>query len=164
MFEKRARGLWRAFSVSADKDRRERGERYKTRKPMTVGKVHDLLFEAFMSVQKGSQGGDLECNRCRCGIVVESTRAGWSDDSSGIPDPSPDCVRFNRTDPRRADLYTHPHQCLLTNVVDEALPKEPGLQPSLDSSSGKTVKFVLRIIKGRGFQNLSLLIVLIIIN
>jgi hypothetical protein len=23
--------------------------------------------------------------------VLESTRAGWSDDSSGIPDPSADC-------------------------------------------------------------------------
>jgi hypothetical protein len=41
---------------------------------------------------KEGDSGDLECSRCsRCGIVVESRRAGWSDDSSGIPNSSADC-------------------------------------------------------------------------
>ncbi|KAJ3625208.1 hypothetical protein MTP99_018770 [Tenebrio molitor] len=57
--------------------------------------------------------------------------------------------RFNRTELRRADL--HPHRCLLTDVVPEALSEEPGLQPSLGPSPGVAVKFV--------FQNLSFLIV-----
>jgi hypothetical protein len=35
--------------------------------------------------KSGVKGGDLECSRCWCGIVVESTKAGWSEDSSGIP-------------------------------------------------------------------------------
>jgi hypothetical protein len=109
-------------------------------------------------VSKGGQrgGGDLECGRCWGDIGVESAKASWSDDSTGIPDPSPEGVRFNRTDPRRTDL--HKHQCLLTDVVPKALPEEPGLQPSLGPSPGGTVKFVFCIIiKGRGFQNLSFL-------
>jgi hypothetical protein len=99
---------------------------------------------------------NLECGGCWCDIVVKSTRARWSEDFSEIPDPNPDCVRFNRTEHRRADLHTH--QCLLTDVVPEALPEEPGLQPLLGRSPGVTVKFVF--CRCRGFQNLSLLIVL----
>jgi hypothetical protein len=40
--------------------------------------------------KRAAKGGELECGRCWCG-VVEWMRAGWSDDSSRIPDPSPDC-------------------------------------------------------------------------
>jgi hypothetical protein len=89
-------------------------------------------------------------------LVVKSTGARWSEDSSEIPDPSRDCVRFNRTEHRRAHLHTY--QCVLTDIVPEALPEEPGRQPLL--GPGVTVKFVVCIIKGRCFQNLSLLIVL----
>jgi hypothetical protein len=56
-----------AISVAAEKNRRERGERYKRNEPTTVGEVYNLLFDAFMSV-KGSQvgggGGDLQCGGC----------------------------------------------------------------------------------------------------
>jgi hypothetical protein len=41
-----------AISVSAEKDLRERGKRYKTREPARVEEVHDCLFEAFIKVQK----------------------------------------------------------------------------------------------------------------
>jgi hypothetical protein len=67
---------------------------------------------------------------------------------------------FNRTELRRADL--HPHRCLLTDVVPEALSEEPGLQPSLGPSPGVAVKFVYHFIKARGFQTLSFVIVQII--
>jgi hypothetical protein len=69
----------------------------------------------------------------------------------------PHGVRFNRTERRKADL--HLHRCLLTDVVPEALLEEPGLQASLGPSPGEIVKFVFHFIKGRGFQNLSFLIV-----
>jgi hypothetical protein len=59
-----------AISVSGEKDSRERGERYKTREPARVEEVHEFLFKSFISVQKGSQGGDLECRRCWRSIVV----------------------------------------------------------------------------------------------
>jgi hypothetical protein len=49
-------GMPVAISVSAEKDPRERGERYKTREPARVEEVHDFLFEAFRNVQNGSQG------------------------------------------------------------------------------------------------------------
>jgi hypothetical protein len=39
------------------KNPRERGERYKERERARVEEVYDFLFEAFISVQKGSQGG-----------------------------------------------------------------------------------------------------------
>ncbi|KAH0818881.1 hypothetical protein GEV33_003910 [Tenebrio molitor] len=43
--------------------------------------VHDFLFKGLYGCPKGGvKGGDLEFSRCWCGIVVESTRAGWSDD------------------------------------------------------------------------------------
>jgi hypothetical protein len=78
-------------SGSAEKHPRERGETYKWREPATRRTVHDLFyFEAFTGVPK-VKGGDLECGRCWGGIVAESTRAGWSEDSSRIPDPSADC-------------------------------------------------------------------------
>jgi hypothetical protein len=83
-------------------------------------------------------------------------RADWSDDSSRIPDPSPDCGFA--APPRKVQ-----HRCLPTDVVAEALREEPGLQPSLGPSPGGTGKFVFHIIKGHGFQNLSFFIVLIII-
>jgi hypothetical protein len=55
-------------------------------------KVEERSRSSVLKLFRVSQkGGDLECSRCWCGIVVESTRAGWSDDSSGIPDPSADC-------------------------------------------------------------------------
>jgi hypothetical protein len=41
-----------ALSVSAEKDPRERAERYKTKEPARVEEVHDFLFEAFINVQK----------------------------------------------------------------------------------------------------------------
>ncbi|KAH0815956.1 hypothetical protein GEV33_006834 [Tenebrio molitor] len=169
-----------AISVAAEKNRRERGERYKRNEPTTVGEVDNLLFDALMSIIWGGGGGNflsaadagvVSCYRAAqtssskgryqggyqmdrrrlvsnpitgtwrnsfadkdqkgralqkfdrveelvCDpIVVESTRACWSDDSSGIPDPTPDC-------------------CLLTDVVSEALPEEPGLQPLGPSPGG----------------------------
>jgi hypothetical protein len=39
-------------AISAEKDLRERGERYKAREPARVEEVHDCLFEAFINVQK----------------------------------------------------------------------------------------------------------------
>jgi hypothetical protein len=68
--------------------------------------------------------------------------------------------RFNRTERRRVAL--HPHRCLLTDLVPEALSGEPGLQPSLGPSPGVAVKFVYHFVKARGFQTLSFVIVEII--
>jgi hypothetical protein len=52
MFEKHgACARQMVISISAEKDRRERGQRYKRGEPTTVGEVHNLLFQAFMSVK-----------------------------------------------------------------------------------------------------------------
>jgi hypothetical protein len=57
------------------------------------GSSRPFVLKLLRVFQKGSEskGGDLECSRCWCGIVLESTRAGWRDDSSGISDSSADC-------------------------------------------------------------------------
>jgi hypothetical protein len=77
---------WNRIRFRQKPQRRERGEPARRRHLTT------FCFEAFTGVPKGeSKEGDLECSRCWCGVVVESTRASWRDNSSGIPDPSADC-------------------------------------------------------------------------
>jgi hypothetical protein len=63
-----------AISVSAEKDPRERGERYETREPARVEEVHNFLFEVLEMSKTGVKGSNLESSRCWCGIVLELTR------------------------------------------------------------------------------------------
>jgi hypothetical protein len=113
-------------SVSAKNLSGERGAKLINRGNQRRGEEFTTFcLEGSTGVPKGESkkgdSGDLECSRCtRCGIVVESRRAGWSADSSGIPDSRADCGlmapprRFFRTERRRA-FHTHAGVCWPTS-------------------------------------------------
>jgi hypothetical protein len=114
-------------SVSAKTLSGERGAKLINRENQRRGgEFTTFCLEASTGVPKGESkegdSGDLECSRCsRCGIVVESRRAGWSDDSSGIPDSSADCGLASPTAKVLQNLtlksVPYPRRRLLADVV-----------------------------------------------